>query len=152
MSINKGSGSAHGGMGGAYQDEEGWEDPDDKNKPGQQADLENLTNREIIESGIRITSLDKIMWANMAFAFGAGAYHGFWRAQGIEIDMSSFEGSTLYGPTILFAGFASMKSILGQYGESNPGQGPAAIGGAIQCGIVTGAGYGLGWLAGKMVG
>ena len=65
--------------------------------------------------------------------------------------MNTFKGSTLYGPTLLMAGFASLKSVKGEY-EKDLGLLGSSIVGAMHGGIVTGAGFGLGYLAGIMTG
>jgi hypothetical protein len=93
------------------------------------------------------TTLDKLMIANNIFAAGAGIYHGYCIAHGIELDPQSFAASTLYGPSLLMAGFASMKSMKGEY-EKNPGMMEASIAGFIQGGVVTAAGFGAGYLIG----
>ena len=98
---------------------------------------------------VKATLLDKLMIVNNIFALGAGAYHGFCHAKGIQIDINTFEGSTIYGPALLMGGFASMKSNLGEY-EKNLGPVGHGIAGVVHGGIVTAAGYGLGYLAGKI--
>ena len=96
------------------------------------------------------TLLDKLMIVNNIFAVGAGAYHGFCRAQGIEIPQKSFEAATLYGPSLLMAGFASLKSIKGEY-EKNLGPVGSGVVGLLHGGIVTAAGFGLGYLVGSVM-
>ena len=61
--------------------------------------------------------------------------------------MDTFEGSTLYGPTLVMAGLGSLKSQIGEY-ERNPGPVSSGLAGAVQGGIVTTIGFGLGYAAG----
>ena len=96
------------------------------------------------------TTLDKLMIVNNFLAVGAGVYHGFCRAQGIEIPSESFEAATLYGPALLMAGFASLKAIKGEY-ERNPGPIGGSIIGFLHGGIVTAAGFGLGYMVGSII-
>lgn len=95
----------------------------------------------------RTTLLDKLMIANIALTVGAGAYHGYNHAQGNKPDINTFAGSTLYGPSLLMGGFASLKSLRGEY-EKNPGQIASGFAGFFHGGVLTAVGYGLGFLVG----
>jgi len=93
------------------------------------------------------TLLDKLMIANNLFAVGAGAYHGFCRSRGIEIDPNSFTASTLYGPTLLMAGLGALKAQKGEY-DRPISPGITGFVGIVHGAFVTGIGFGLGYLVG----
>ena len=96
------------------------------------------------------TTLDKLMIADNIFAVLAGAAHGYCRAQGIYFDLDSFATSLLYSPSLLMAGFASLKSIRGEY-KKNLGPVGSGVVGLLCGGLVTAVGFGIGYIAGSVM-
>jgi hypothetical protein len=110
-------------------------------------------------------------------ALGAGAYHGYCSAQGIPMQSESLHNFVAYGPTALRAAYSAIgpallgfvgggaggaaagrtgieSLVLGGGGAAVGTLGGAAIGGAvgaIKGGLQTIVGYGIGYVAGKIV-
>jgi len=105
------------------------------------------------DTRFKMTALDNLLTGGCVVALGAGIFHGYCHSKSIEFDRNSFAASTLYGPTLLMAGFTSLKSVFGEYPERmNHKPVMMSIVGGVEGATFTGAGYIIGYAAGKTIG
>lgn len=96
-------------------------------------------------------------------SLGAGAYHGFYDAQGIPLPKESLESALIYGPALIQGGYFGLVGLVTGAAAGASKQGGAGLLAGAGCGSVlvgglgaivgaveTLVGYGIGYAAGYL--